>query len=158
MPQEEATPLPKAWCNIFMIHTSFFCLQLLITEERDLYHFLFLYLGASTLNTMYFTPRGQKNYRSTLGHLNHILIVETFFSPGFCRFGSQCVDAHSAEELREWKDRFEFRQKKAHKAAKMYGKSFADVVLEKLSAAKNKESVRSFLKLYEFTNFYGCKS
>jgi hypothetical protein len=96
---------------------------------------------------MYFTPRGQKNYRSTLGHLNHILIVETFFFPGFCRFGSQCVDAHSAEELREWKDRFEFRQKKAHKAAKMYGKSFADVVLEKLSAAKNKESVRSIFKL-----------
>ena len=62
---------------------------------------------------------------------------------GFCRFGGQCVDAHSNEELREWKERFEFRQRKAQKAAKMYGKSFADVVLEKLSAAKNKESVRS---------------
>jgi hypothetical protein len=26
MPQAEATPLPQAWCNIFMIHTPFFCL------------------------------------------------------------------------------------------------------------------------------------
>jgi hypothetical protein len=65
--------------------------------------------------------------------------------PGFCRFGDQCVEAHSSEELREWKDRFEFRQKKAQKAAKLYGKSFADTVLDKLSAAKNKESVIPFL-------------
>ncbi len=95
------------------------------------YH-VFYHKGAKELS---FHIRSLKSY----SHCRNI------FFPGFCRFGSQCVDAHSAEELREWKDRFEFRQKKAHKAAKMYGKSFADVVLEKLSAAKNKESVRSFL-------------
>jgi len=60
---------------------------------------------------------------------------------GFCRFGIQCVEAHSTEELREWKDRFEYRQKKAQKAAKMYGKSFADMILEKIAAAKNKDMV-----------------
>jgi len=60
---------------------------------------------------------------------------------GFCRFSNQCVEAHSSEELREWKERFEYRQKKAQKAAKMYGKSFADMILEKIAAAKNKDMV-----------------
>ncbi len=47
------------------------------------------------------------------------------------------MEAHSREELKEWKERFEYRQKKAQKAAKLYGKSFVDIVLDKLAAAKN---------------------
>ena len=60
---------------------------------------------------------------------------------GTCRFGSQCVEAHSQEELKEWKERFEYRQKKIQKAAKMYGKSFVDTLLDKLAASNKPEKV-----------------
>ena len=58
-----------------------------------------------------------------------------------CSFGSQCVDAHSAEELKEWKERFEYRQKKIQRAAKLYGKSFTDQLLDKLASSNNPEKV-----------------
>ena len=75
---------------------------------------------------------------------------QLFSLTGLCRFGIQCVEAHSQEELREWKERFEYRQKKAQKAAKLYGKSFAELVLEKISAAKNKDAVRIWEMLTYF--------
>ncbi|XP_040566759.1 probable helicase with zinc finger domain [Lepeophtheirus salmonis] len=56
---------------------------------------------------------------------------------GVCRHGDQCVDAHSKEELLEWKDRFDFRQKKAFKANKILGKTFVDTVIEKLNNSSN---------------------
>lgn len=64
-------------------------------------------------------------------------LCRQFMSEGHCRFGAQCVEAHNKEELKEWKERFEYRKNKAQKAAKLYGKSFVDVVLDKLSAAKS---------------------
>ena len=60
-----------------------------------------------------------------------------------CSFGSQCVDAHSAEELKEWKERFEYRQKKIQRAAKLYGKSFTDQLLDKLASSNNPEKVNN---------------
>ncbi|QQP40187.1 Uncharacterized protein FKW44_014159 [Caligus rogercresseyi] len=54
-------------------------------------------------------------------------------SEGMCRAGAQCVEAHSKEELTEWKDRFDYRQKKAFKANKILGKTFVDNVIERLS-------------------------
>eukprot|EP00095_Tigriopus_kingsejongensis_P007852 maker-scaffold62_size438377-snap-gene-2.15 protein:Tk07852 transcript:maker-scaffold62_size438377-snap-gene-2.15-mRNA-1 annotation:"helicase with zinc finger protein domain" len=64
-------------------------------------------------------------------------LCSQFGLEGACRFGIQCVAGHSKEELREWKERFEYRQKKALKATKMYGKSFVETVIEKWSSAKN---------------------
>lgn len=74
-------------------------------------------------------PRGMNAESYTL--CQQFLIEET------CRFGVQCVAAHSKEELREWKERFEYRQKKAWKATRLYGKSFVETVIEKWSSAKN---------------------
>ena len=59
-----------------------------------------------------------------------------FLSEGHCRFGSQCVEAHNEEELAEWKERFEYRKARAQRATKLFGKSFVEVVLDKLAAAK----------------------
>ena len=62
-------------------------------------------------------------------------------SGGPCSFGPQCVEAHSLEELKEWKDRFEYRQKKIQRAAKLYGKSFVDTLLDKLASSNHPEKV-----------------
>ena len=62
-------------------------------------------------------------------------------SGGPCSFGPQCVEAHSLEELKEWKDRFEYRQKKIQRAAKLYGKSFVDTLLDKLASSNHPEKM-----------------
>ncbi len=63
-------------------------------------------------------------------------LCQQFKSEGHCRFGTQCVEAHTGEELEEWKERFEYRKERAQRAAKLFGKSFVDTVLDKLSSAK----------------------
>ncbi len=78
-------------------------------------------------------PRG-------VGSESYRLCVQ-FREEGHCRFGGQCVEAHTEEELKEWKERFEFRKSKAQRAAKLFGKTFVDVVLEKLGAAKQVDRV-----------------
>ena len=78
---------------------------------------------------------------------------------GTCSFGTQCVEAHSQEELKEWKERFEYRQKKIQRAAKLYGKSFVDTLLDKLASSNNPEKVRRLIKkVYNITlKNSGCK-
>ena len=63
-------------------------------------------------------------------------LCSTWREEGACKFGLQCANAHSVEEMQEWKERLEFRQKKAKKAAKLY-ESFNDLLVEKLSLASN---------------------
>ena len=63
---------------------------------------------------------------------------------GVCRFGDQCAEAHSFEEIQEWKERLEFRQKKAKKAAKLY-ESLSDQIVEKLASAANVNNVSSII-------------
>ena len=41
--------------------------------------------------------------------------------------------AHSKEELKEWKDRMEYRKKKLRKANRMYGKTFVDSIVDRLA-------------------------
>lgn len=43
-------------------------------------------------------------------------LCESWLETGTCRFGMQCVEAHGAEELAEWKERFEYRLMKLKKA------------------------------------------
>jgi hypothetical protein len=63
-----------------------------------------------------------------------------FLQEGCCLLGNQCTDAHSENELSEWKEHFEFRQNKAQKASKLY-KSFNDTLLERLTSNVNVENV-----------------
>ena len=60
-------------------------------------------------------------------------LCPNFQLEGRCNLAIQCADAHSTEELKEWKERLEYRQKKANKALKMF-KSFNDILTEKLSS------------------------
>ncbi|TRY67479.1 hypothetical protein TCAL_05962 [Tigriopus californicus] len=78
-------------------------------------------------------PRGMRAESYTL--------CQQFLTEESCRFGVQCVAAHSKEELREWKERFDYRQKKALKATRLYGKSFVETVIEKWSSAQNPRSI-----------------
>ena len=71
-------------------------------------------------------PRGVAEYS----------LCRIFSSEGVCRLGSQCTEAHSEEELKEWKRRFQIRQAKANKNTVMFGRSFVDTVLEKVYALK----------------------
>ena len=54
-----------------------------------------------------------------------------------------CGDAHSREELKEWNQRIEYKNKRKQRADRVCGaKSFVDLVIDKLSNAKNSETVR----------------
>ena len=68
-------------------------------------------------------------------------ICATSQAGSVCSFGPQCVEAHSYEELKEWKERFEYRQKKLQRAAKLYGKSFVDTLLDKLASSNHPEKM-----------------
>ena len=52
-----------------------------------------------------------------------------------CRMGEQCIGAHSAEELAEWRERFDYRAMKLQRAKEnqLHGASYADQLLDKLS-------------------------
>ena len=68
-----------------------------------------------------------------IGHNESFKLCPIFQSEGRCNLQGQCADAHSTEELKEWQERLEYRQKKANKALKMF-KSFNDILTEKLSS------------------------
>uniref|UniRef100_A0A8D8U4A8 Probable helicase with zinc finger domain n=1 Tax=Cacopsylla melanoneura TaxID=428564 RepID=A0A8D8U4A8_9HEMI len=50
-----------------------------------------------------------------------------------CRYGAQCVEAHGAEELQEWRMRFEYRRMKLQRASEkeLYGKSYTEQLLDR---------------------------
>ena len=60
---------------------------------------------------------------------------------GTCRFGVQCVEAHSGYELKEWRERYDYRRKKLQKANKIFGKTFVDALQDKLSLPKDEPKV-----------------
>ena len=62
-------------------------------------------------------------------------------SPGTCRFGVQCVEAHSGYELKEWRERYDYRRKKLQKANKIFGKTFVDALQDKLTLPKDEHKV-----------------
>ncbi len=53
-----------------------------------------------------------------------------------CRFEGQCVEAHSEDELKEWRERFEYRKSKAQEASRLCGRTFVEIVLDKLAAVE----------------------
>ncbi|XP_064632641.1 probable helicase with zinc finger domain isoform X2 [Lineus longissimus] len=68
-----------------------------------------------------------------------------YFGDGTCRFGSKCSQAHSDDELTEWKERFEYKRQQLQKAkeSELHGNGFADTLMEKWMNAEAPESVMS---------------
>nr|CAD7592664.1 unnamed protein product [Timema genevievae] len=60
-----------------------------------------------------------------------------------CRYGAQCVEAHGAEELAEWRERFEYRRMKMQRACEkeLFGKSYTEQLLERWVQAPSPEKV-----------------
>ena len=101
-----------------------------------------MYCFYSKLNLANFTGRSWKYRPPPRGVGSEVYsICSAVQSGGTCSFGTQCVEAHSSEELKEWKERFDYRQKKIQRAAKLYGKTFVDTLLDKLSSSNNPEKV-----------------
>lgn len=74
-----------------------------------------------------------------------------YFGDGTCRFGERCSQAHSDDELKEWKDRFE--QRRQEHAKNMTECLYSEQLMERLANAENPESiVRNPIKKY-FYNF-----
>ncbi|XP_033744648.1 probable helicase with zinc finger domain [Pecten maximus] len=62
---------------------------------------------------------------------------------GKCAFGDKCTEAHSKEELNEWKMRFKFRKqliKVAHDK-QLHGNTYAEQLMEKLVTSENPKSL-----------------
>ncbi|XP_062616187.1 probable helicase with zinc finger domain isoform X1 [Saccostrea cucullata] len=60
-----------------------------------------------------------------------------------CTFGDKCTQAHSKEELQEWKERFKFRTQQIKRARDkhLHGNTYAEQLMEKLVNAENSKSV-----------------
>lgn len=70
------------------------------------------------------------------------VLCQNFIDSGLCTFGTNCVEAHDVEELREWKERFEIRKNKLEKSLKtQYGKSYTEDLLERLHQSTNPEKI-----------------
>lgn len=70
------------------------------------------------------------------------MLCQNFHENGICNFGLNCVNAHSAEELEEWKDRFEQRKKLHENSLKQQqGKSYTEELLERLHQSTNPEKI-----------------
>jgi len=62
-------------------------------------------------------------------------LCEQYSAEGRCKFGSQCVEAHSDEELGEWRLRFDVRRRQARSRSG----SFVDAILEELNSGGDKK-------------------
>ncbi|XP_060071826.1 probable helicase with zinc finger domain [Ylistrum balloti] len=62
---------------------------------------------------------------------------------GKCSFGDKCTEAHSKEELGEWKKRFKFRKQliKAAHDKQLHGNTYAEQLMEKLVTSENPKSL-----------------
>ncbi|XP_026274048.1 probable helicase with zinc finger domain [Frankliniella occidentalis] len=60
-----------------------------------------------------------------------------------CRYGAQCVEAHSTEELQEWRKRYEYRHDKIQKAEQQnfLKKSYTECLLDKWSHSSNPDCI-----------------
>ena len=68
-----------------------------------------------------------------------------YFGEGTCRFGSRCSQAHSEEELDEWKERFEQKKERLTlaKEGDAQSNNYAEQLMKTWMNADNPESVVS---------------
>ncbi|CRL07522.1 CLUMA_CG020487, isoform A [Clunio marinus] len=70
------------------------------------------------------------------------VLCESFLESGICNFGTNCVEAHHEDELKEWKEKFEIRKNKLESSSKLqYGKSYTEDLLERLHQSTNPEKI-----------------
>ncbi|XP_014771741.1 probable helicase with zinc finger domain [Octopus bimaculoides] len=67
----------------------------------------------------------------------------SFLETGKCSYSENCTQAHSEDELQEWKDRFEFKKQSLQKARdkQLHGISYMEKLAEKLLLSENPESL-----------------
>lgn len=70
------------------------------------------------------------------------VLCQSFLENNICNYGTNCVEAHDEEELKEWKERFEIRKNKLENSLKtQYGKSYTEDLLERLHQSTNPEKI-----------------
>lgn len=74
-----------------------------------------------------------------------IIHISSFEDTRKCTFGDKCTQAHSKDELQEWKERFKFRKQQIKRARDkhLHGNTYAEQLMEKLVNAENSKSVVS---------------
>ena len=82
-------------------------------------------------------------------------IFYRYFSDGMCKFGQQCSQAHTNEELDEWRQRFEYRKQKVQKAkeCRLHSNTFAEELMERYMSSDNPYTIVS-LWLFSFCNIF----
>ncbi|KAK3583585.1 hypothetical protein CHS0354_039403 [Potamilus streckersoni] len=70
-------------------------------------------------------------------------LCQGFVETGRCPFGEKCTQAHSQEELEEWRERFQYRRQQLQKAREKHltGSTFIEQLLEKLMTTENVNNV-----------------
>lgn len=70
------------------------------------------------------------------------VLCQNFMENGSCSFGTNCVESHGEDELKEWKERFEIKKTKLEKSLNtQYGKSYTEDLLERLHQSTNPEKI-----------------
>ncbi|XP_046366711.2 probable helicase with zinc finger domain isoform X1 [Haliotis rufescens] len=66
-----------------------------------------------------------------------------FSEIGRCPFGDKCTQAHSEDELNEWKERFKFRKQQLQKArdSQLHGNTYTEQLMERLTNAESPKAV-----------------
>lgn len=82
-----------------------------------------------------YPPRGLSSEEYTL--------CRSFVENTKCHLGEKCTQAHSSEELEEWKDRFKYKkeQMKIAREKHLHGTTYAEQLMEKLVNMDNPKSL-----------------
>ncbi|XP_055954783.1 probable helicase with zinc finger domain [Patella vulgata] len=81
-------------------------------------------------------------------------LCQRFSENGRCTFGEKCTEAHSEEELNEWKERFKYRREQLQKAREklLHGNSYTEKLMERLMLSENPSAIlvqsMDFVKLH----------
>lgn len=72
-----------------------------------------------------------------------LLLKFRYKASGRCPYADKCIEAHSAEELEEWKDRFKFKRQQLQMAKDkhLHGNTYPEQLMEKLLTAEYPKSV-----------------
>ncbi|XP_041363275.1 probable helicase with zinc finger domain [Gigantopelta aegis] len=91
-------------------------------------------------------PRGLNN--------DEYILCHRYSETGRCPFGEKCTQAHSEEELGEWRERFKFRKQQLQRAkdSHLHGNTYTEQLLERLVNTESPKAVLvqnlDFVKLH----------
>lgn len=80
----------------------------------------------------------------------YIFFLCRFSEIGRCPFGDKCTQAHSEDELNEWKERFKFRKQQLQKArdSQLHGNTYTEQLMERLTNAESPKAVVGIVSYY----------